>query len=106
MRDWLGAQRVFISSAMADTANERRAVAAAIEDEGARAVWFEEFGRDADAEEAYLTEVDSSTTYVAILNQIYGRQNAATGYSATEAEYHRAANSARLSPGTSVTAAN
>jgi hypothetical protein len=89
-RDWLGAQRVFISSAMADTANERRAVAAAIEDEGARAVWFEEFGRDADAEEAYLTEVDSSTTYVAILNQIYGRQNAATGYSATEAEYHRA----------------
>lgn len=90
MHDWLGAQRVFISSAMADTANERRAVAAAIEDEGARAVWFEEFGRDADAEEAYLTEVDSCTTYVAILNQIYGRQNAATGYSATEAEYHRA----------------
>ncbi len=90
MRDWLGAQRVFISSAMADTAAERRAVAAAIEDEGARAVWFEEFGRDADAEEAYLTEVDSSTVYVAILNQVYGRQNAATGYSATEAEYHRA----------------
>jgi hypothetical protein len=90
VRDWLSDQRVFISSAMADTGEERRAVAAAIEDEGARAVWFEEFGRDADAEEAYLTEVDSSTIYLAILGQIYGRQHAATGYSATEAEYHRA----------------
>lgn len=90
VRDWLGAQRVFISSAMEDTAEERRAVAAAIEEEGARAVWFEEFGRDADAEEAYLSEVDSSTIYLAILKQIYGRQNHATGYSATEAEYHRA----------------
>jgi hypothetical protein len=75
---------------MADTSDERREVAAAVEGEGARAVWFEEFGRDADAEEAYLTEVDSATVYVGILNKIYGRQNAATGYSATEAEYHRA----------------
>jgi hypothetical protein len=90
LRDWLNAQRVFISSAMGDTADERRAVAAAIEETGARAVWFEEFGRDADAEEAYLTEVDSSTIYVAILNTIYGRQSSSTGYSATEAEYHRA----------------
>lgn len=90
LRDWLADQRVFVSSAMADTSTERRAVAAAVEEEGARAVWFEEFGRDADAEEAYLTEVDSSTVYVGILNKIYGRQNAVTGYSATEAEYHRA----------------
>lgn len=90
VRDWLSAQRVFISSAMADTASERRAVAAAVEQEGARAVWFEEFGRDADAEEAYLTEVDSATIYIAILNQVYGRQHPTTGYSATEAEYHRA----------------
>lgn len=90
VREWLSAQRVFVSSAMEDTATERRAVAAATEEEGARAVWFEEFGRDADAEEAYLAEVDSSTIYVAILNQVYGRQHPTTGYSATEAEYHRA----------------
>ena len=90
VREWLGNQRVFISSAMIDTAEERRSIAAAVENEGARAVWFEEFGRDANAEEAYLTEVDSSTIYVAILNKIYGRQNPVSGYSATEAEYHRA----------------
>jgi hypothetical protein len=90
VREWLSAERVFISSAMDDTADERRAAAAAIEEAGARAVWFEEFGRDADATEAYFTEVDSATIYVAILNQVYGRQHPTTGYSATEAEYHRA----------------
>lgn len=89
VREWLAEQRVFISSAMGDTADERRAVAAVVEGEGARAVWFEEFGRDADAEEAYLTEVDSSTVYVAILNEIYGRLNP-PGHSATESEYLRA----------------
>ena len=90
IREWLSEQRVFISSAMADTSPERRAVAAAIEDEGATPVWFEEFGRDADAEEAYLTEVDSSTIHVAILNEIYGRPNPPDGDSATEMEYMRA----------------
>jgi hypothetical protein len=90
VREWLSAQRIFISSAMVDTVDERRAAAAAIEEEGARPVWFEEFGRDADAEEAYLTEVDSATIYIAILNQVYGRQHRTSGYSATETEYHRA----------------
>ena len=90
VREWLSAQRVFISSAMVDTVDERQAAAAAIEEEGARPVWFEEFGRDADPEEAYLTEVDSATIYIAILNQVYGRQHRTTGYSATETEYHRA----------------
>jgi len=90
VQEWLSAQRVFISSAMVDTGDERRAAAAVIEEEGARPVWFEEFGRDADAEEAYLTEVDSATIYIAILNQVYGRQHRTTGYSATEAEFHRA----------------
>jgi len=75
---------------MGDTAAARRAVAEAIEQEGARAVWFEEFGRDADAEEAYLAEVDSATVYVGILNEQYGRLNQPTGFSATEAEYLRA----------------
>ena len=90
LREWLVEQRVFLSSAMGDTAAERRAVADIVEAEGARAVWFEEFGRDADAEEAYLTEVDSSTVYLGILNEQYGRLNAPDGFSATEAEYLRA----------------
>jgi hypothetical protein len=87
LREWLAAQRVFLSSAMGDTAPERRAVAEAVEAEGAR---FEEFGRDADAEEAYLTEVDSSTVCLGILNEQYGRLNPPDGFSATEAEYLRA----------------
>jgi hypothetical protein len=89
-REWLAEQRVFISSAMGDTAAERRAVAAVVEEMGARAVWFEEFGRDADAEEAYLTEVDAATIYLAILNEFYGRPNPPDGDSATEMEFRRA----------------
>lgn len=75
---------------MGDTAPERQAIAAAVEDEGATGVWFEEFGRDADPEEAYLTEVDFSTVYVAVLNEVYGRPNRPDGFSATEMEYMRA----------------
>jgi Domain of unknown function (DUF4062) len=45
-RAWLADQRVFISSAIADTVDERRAVAEIVEDEGARPVLFEELGRD------------------------------------------------------------
>jgi hypothetical protein len=88
---WLADQRVFISSAMGDTAEERQRVAAAVEAEGARPLWFEEFGRDADPEDAYLAEVDLSTIYVGILNELYGRL-LPTGFSATEAEYERARN--------------
>jgi len=90
-RQWLADQRVFISSAMGDTAEERQRVAAAVEEEGARPLWFEEFGRDADPEEAYLAEVDLSTIYVGILNELYGRL-LPTGFSATEAEYEQARN--------------
>jgi Domain of unknown function (DUF4062) len=61
VRAWLAEQRVFISSPMGDTAAERQAVAAAVEGEGAQPVWFEELGRDADPEEAYLTGVDTAT---------------------------------------------
>jgi hypothetical protein len=88
-REWLAEQHVFISSAMGDTAAERRAVAAAVEAEGARPVWFEELGRDANPEEAYLAGVDMSTIYVGVLNEQYGRL-LTTGFSATEAEYLRA----------------
>lgn len=90
-RQWLVDQRVFISSAMGDTAEERQRVAAGVEEEGARPLWFEEFGRDADPEEAYLAEVDLSTIYIGILNELYGRL-LPTGFSATEAEYERARN--------------
>ncbi|WP_432874836.1 DUF4062 domain-containing protein [Kribbella sp. CA-245084] len=88
--EWLTEQRVFISSAMGDTATERHAVAGLIEGTGARAVWFEEFGRDADAEEAYLTQVDACTIYLGILNELYGRPNPPDGDSATEMEFRRA----------------
>jgi hypothetical protein len=88
-REWLANQRVFVSSAMADTAEERERVAAGAEELGARALWFEEFGRDADPEEAYLAEVDLCTIYLAILRELYGRQ-LSSGFSATEAEYERA----------------
>lgn len=90
VREWLAEQGVFISSAIGDTAAERRVVAAAVEAEGARAVWFEEFGRDADAEEAYMAEVDSATIYVGILKEAYGRLNPPDGFSATESEFLRA----------------
>lgn len=53
-------------------------------------VWFEEFGRDADAEEAYVTELGASTIYVGILNELYGRLNPPDGFSATETEFRRA----------------
>jgi hypothetical protein len=90
VRDWQSDQRVFISSALADTGPERRAVAETVAELGATPVWFEEFGRDGDAEEAYLTEVDTSTAYVGILNEIYGRPNPPDGDSAAEIEYRRA----------------
>lgn len=88
-RQWLAEQRVFISSPMGDTADERQAVAAAVEDEGARPIWFEELGRDADPEEAYFAGVDMSTIYICVLNEQYGRL-LPTGFSATETEYLRA----------------
>jgi hypothetical protein len=42
---------VFTSSAIVDTSAERQTAAGALEAEGARALWFEEFRRDAHAEE-------------------------------------------------------
>jgi Domain of unknown function (DUF4062) len=93
-REWLAEQRVFISSPMGDTDAERQVVAAAVEDEGARPVWFEELGRDADPEEAYLAGVDAATIYVGVLKEQYGRL-LPTGFSATEAEYLRAREAGR-----------
>jgi hypothetical protein len=95
VRQWLAGQRVFISSAMGDTAPERRQVAGAVGAAGATPVWFEDFGGiDADAEEAYLTEVDFSSIYLGILGEAYGRM-LASGFSATETEYLRARESGK-----------
>jgi len=93
-REWLAEQRVFISSPMGDTAGERQAVATAVEAEGARPVWFEELGRDADPEEAYLAGVDTSSIYVGVVNEQYGRL-LPTSFSATETEYERARESGK-----------
>src|SRR5262249_40275480 len=80
-------QRVFISSVMDALRTERRAVAEAIRRLGAEPVWFEEFGgRDADPNDAYTAEVASSTVYVGILGQRYGRL-LPTRFSATHTEY-------------------
>ena len=88
-RAWLEEQRAFVSSAMADTAAERDAVAAAVEEEGAHAVKFEELGRDSAADDAYLFGVDSSSIYLGICNELYGSM-LETGFSPTETEYMRA----------------
>lgn len=66
---------------------ERRAVAAAMRRMGAEPVWFEEFGgRDADPSDAYTAEVATSTIYVGVLGQRYGRL-LPTRFSATHTEY-------------------
>lgn len=90
VRDFLATERVFISSVMATLAEERAAVAAAIQDLGSQPIWFENFGgRDADPEAAYLAEVRSSTIYVGILGARYGRL-LPSRFSATHEEYREA----------------
>lgn len=91
LRAWAAGTRVFISSVMAGLETERHSAAEAIRALDATPVWFEEFGgRDADPEEAYLAEVDSSDIYVGIIGTRYGRQDPSTDSSATHAEYLRA----------------
>lgn len=87
---WAGGQRVFVSSVMGGMTAQRRAVVDAVEATGAEPVWFEGFGgRDDDAETAYLAEVASSTVYVGILGQKYGRL-LPSRRSATHEEYREA----------------
>ena len=85
--EWAREKRAFISSVMADLAEERQAVAAAVRSVGVRAVLFEEFGgRDADPEEAYLAEVEGADIYIGILGRRYGKP-LKSRFSATHAEY-------------------
>jgi hypothetical protein len=87
---WMAEQRVFISSVMVGMTELRRLVAHAIEAEGAHPVWFENFGgRDDDAEAAYLGEVASSTIYLGVLGEKYGRL-LKSRMSATYEEYQEA----------------
>lgn len=87
---WMAEQRVFISSVMAGMTDLRRSVAGTIEAEGAYPVWFENFGgRDDDAEAAYLGEVASSTIYLGVLGEKYGRLQKSR-MSATHEEFREA----------------
>jgi hypothetical protein len=86
-REWAREKRVFISSVMSELALERKAAAAAVRAVGARAVMFEQFGgRDADPEDAYLSEVETSDVYIGILGRRYGKP-LPSRFSATHAEY-------------------
>jgi hypothetical protein len=90
VREWAAEQRVFLSSVIDGYGEYRRAAVAAIEELGAEAVWFERFGgRDSDPNEAYLSEVRSSSVYLGLLGARYGRP-LADRYSATHQEYREA----------------
>ncbi|MCU1383699.1 MAG: hypothetical protein JWL71_2396, partial [Acidobacteria bacterium] len=85
--EWSRGKRSFISSVMAELPAEREAAGAGVRAVGATPVMFEMFGgRDADPEDAYLGEVESSDIYVGILGRRYGKP-LRTRYSATHTEY-------------------
>jgi len=90
VREWARSKQVFISSVMSELPAERQAVANAVRAVGLVPVMFEEFGaREADAEEAYLAEVESAEIFVGILGRRYGKL-LKSRYSATHAEYRHA----------------
>jgi len=87
VHEWGSGKRAFVSSVMAELPNERQAATKAIRAVNVAPVIFEQFGgRDADPEDAYFGEVESSDIYVGILGRRYGRL-LSTRYSATHSEY-------------------
>lgn len=87
LRLWASSHSVFLSSVMGELADERRAVAEALQDAGFTVRWFEDLGgRDDDAERAYLAEVAVSDIYLGLLANDYGAM-LADGFSPTHAEY-------------------
>ena len=87
VREWAYGKRGFISSVMVELQPERGAAATAIRNIGAAPITFEAFGgRDADPEDAYLGEVETSDIYIGIIGRKYGRP-LKTRYSATHTEY-------------------
>ena len=90
VREWARDKRAFISSMMEELRDERVAAAEGVRSLGARPVMFEEFGgRDADPQDAYLGEVETSQIYVGILGRRYGRP-LRTRFSATHTEFRHA----------------
>jgi hypothetical protein len=90
VREWARAKRAFISSVMSELPAERKAVAAGVRGVGLVPVMFEEFGaREADAEEAYLAEVEGADIYIGILGSRYGKP-LKSRFSATHTEYRHA----------------
>lgn len=87
VREWAGEKRAFISSVMSELVEERRAAAAGTRAVGVRPIMFEKFGgRDADPEEAYLSEVEGADIYIGILGRRYGKP-LKSRFSATHVEY-------------------
>lgn len=87
VREWAREKRAFISSVMGELRDERPAAAAGVRAVGLRPILFEEFGgRDADPEDAYLSEVEGADIYIGILGRKYGKP-LKSRYSATHAEY-------------------
>lgn len=87
VREWGHGKRAFISSVMAELAKERQAAATAVRPANVVPIMFEQFGgRDADPENAYLGEVETSDIYIGILGRRYGKP-LPTRFSATHAEY-------------------
>ena len=90
IRDWARDKRVFISSVMVELRAERASARDGVRSLGARPVMFEEFGgRDANPEDAYLGEVETSQIYVGILGKRYGKP-LPTRFSATHTEFRHA----------------
>lgn len=87
VREWAHGRRAFISSVMSELPGERVAAADAVRTVGGIAVMFERFGgRDADPEDSYLSEVETSDIYLGILGRRYGKP-LPSRFSATHAEY-------------------
>lgn len=90
VRSWGEDQRVFISSVIDGYEESRTAAAAAVEAVGGQPVMFERFGgRDSDPNQAYLNEVESSSIYVGLIGERYGRL-LPSRFSATHEEYRHA----------------
>jgi hypothetical protein len=84
---------------MAELANERQAAATAVRTANVLPIMFEQFGgRDADPENAYLGEVETSEIYIGILGPRYGKP-LPTRFSATHTEYlHAEKSGLRMAP--------
>jgi hypothetical protein len=66
VREWGHGKRAFISSVMSELPPERQAAATAVRTANVLPIMFEQFGgRDADPENAYLGEVETSDIYCA-----------------------------------------